>query len=234
MTDAPRSDLPLRLDVWADIACPWCYLGSRQLDEVLEREQAAGREVAVRHRPFELQPAMPARGVPFRAFAEATFGGPDGVAAQVARVAELGRAVGIAFDFDAMPKAPNTRLAHAAVLSYAGDERQRPVLMRLYAAYFEQGLDVTDRDVLAAAIAEVTGEQLDAIHVRIDDQASLDADLAVGRALGVDAVPLFVADAGDGSGDALGLSAAAIAVSGAQPARTLAHLLEQARERASS
>ncbi len=232
MTDATGPISALRLDVWADIACPWCYIGTRHLDTVLAQEEAEGRQVDVRHRPFELQPTMPPQGVPYKAFAEATFGGPEVVAGMIDRVAEVGRGVGIEFDFDAMPKAPNTRLAHAAVLSYDGDPRQRDVLLRLYAAYFEQGLDITDREVLAAAIAEVTGEAVAEIHPRLDDHAPLDADLRVARELGVDAVPLFVADAGDASDEPLGLSAAAIAVSGAQPARTIAHLLEQARERA--
>jgi predicted DsbA family dithiol-disulfide isomerase len=232
MTDLDGYDSPLRLDVWADIACPWCYIGTRHLDSALEHERAEGREVLVRHRPFELQPAMPPEGLPARAFMEARFGGPEVVDGMIANVAEIGRSVGIEFDFDAMPKTPNTRLAHAAVLSYDGDERQRAVLLRLYAAYFEQGLDITDREVLAAAIAEVTGEAPHEVHPRLDDHAPLDADLHVARQLGVDAVPLFVADGGEPDDDGLGLSAAAIAVSGAQPARTLVHLLEQARTRA--
>lgn len=232
MTDRDGSDAALRLDVWADIACPWCYIGTRHLDAALAVESDEGREVVVRHRPFELQPTMPPEGLPMRPFFEARFGGPEAVEGMFERVREVGLSVGIDFDFEAMPKAPNTRLAHAAVLSYDGDERQRQVLLRLYAAYFEQGLDITDREVLAAAIAEVTGESPDDIHPRLDDHAPLDADLHVARQLGVDAVPLFVADAGDPDEDGLGLSAAAIAVSGAQPARTLVHLLEQARSRA--
>jgi predicted DsbA family dithiol-disulfide isomerase len=232
MTDLDGSDAALRLDVWADIACPWCYIGTRHLDAALAHENEQGRDVVVRHRPFELQPTMPADGVPFRPFFESLFGGPDAVDGMIDRVSEVGRTVGIDFDFASMPKAPNTRLAHAAVLSYDGDERQRAVLLRLYAAYFEQGLDITDREVLAAAIAEVTGEAPAEIHPRLDDHAPLDADLHVARQLGVDAVPLFVADGGEPDADSLGLSAAAIAVSGAQPARTLVHLLEQARSRA--
>ncbi|MFN8169371.1 MAG: DsbA family oxidoreductase [Candidatus Nanopelagicales bacterium] len=228
------SDVPVRLDVWADIACPWCYIGSRHLGAALEEERAAGREVVVRHRPFELQPAMPPDGVPMKAFFEARFGGPDAVQGMFDRVTEVGRSVGIDFDFDAMPKAPNTRLAHAAVLSYDGDPRQRDVLLRLYAAYFEQGLDITDREVVVAVVAEASGDAAEEVAARLVDTGALDDDLSVARALGVDAVPLFVADAGDASGDELGLSAAAIAVSGAQPARTLTHLLDQARTRASA
>ena len=167
-----------------------------------------------------------------RPFFEAKFGGPDAVTASFERVSGIGRDVGIAFDFDAMPKAPNTRLAHVAVLSYDGDPRQRAVLLSLYSAYFEQGRDITDRAVIAAVVAATTGEPASAVDARLDDVTVMAADLEVARALGVDGVPLFVADAGDGSGSDVGLSDAAIAVSGAQPARTLAHLLEQARERA--
>ncbi len=234
MTELPRPENLVRLDVWADIACPWCYIGSRHLEEALAGERAQGRDVVVTHRPFELQPTMPADGVPMREFFEAKFGGGDAVVAMFDRVVEVGRGVGIAFDFEAMPKAPNTRLAHAVVLSYAGDPRQRLVLHRLYAAYFEDGLDITRREVVAAAVREVTGETVEEVLDRCSQVADLEAGLLVARELGVDAVPLFVADAGLVGDDQLGLSVAAIAVQGAQPARTLTNLLEQARERASA
>jgi predicted DsbA family dithiol-disulfide isomerase len=232
MTAAPMPlDPAVRLDVWADIACPWCYIGTKRLSTVLDHEQAAGREVVVRHRPFELQPDLPVDGVPMRPFFEATFGGPDAMRRVFERTADAGRDVGIAFDFDAMPKAPNTRLAHALVVSYDGDERQRAVLETLFAAYFEHGLDVTDRTVLSGLIVDLTGEPGVDVARRFESTIALDAELLAGVELGVDAVPMFVADAGTPN-DALGLSAAAIAVQGAQPERTLVHLLEQARARA--
>jgi len=76
---------PIRLDLWADIACPGCYLGCARLDEVLAERVAAGETIVVRHRPFELNPGMPPEGVPMAGFLEAKFGGADNLREAQAR-----------------------------------------------------------------------------------------------------------------------------------------------------
>ncbi len=225
--------LPVRLEVWADIACPWCFIGVRKLDRVLAGERAAGREVTLTHRPYQLQPDLPAEGVAMRGFFEPHFGGAEALDAELERVHGLGLEVGISFDFAAMPKAPNTLAAHTLAYSYDGDPRQHGVLLALYSAYFERGLDITDREVLVDVVAAVTGEAADDVRERYGATEELSTTLALGRELGISSVPTFVADAGEPS-DQFGLSAAAVAVSGAQPERTLAHLLEEARARAAA
>jgi predicted DsbA family dithiol-disulfide isomerase len=223
--------LLVRLDVWADIACPWCYLGSRRLDRVIEDEAAAGRELEVRHRPFELNPDLPPEGVPMAGFLEARFGSADAVVVAQERLAGLGRDVGIAYDFAAVGKAPNTRLAHALLQTYDGDPRQRLVVRALYAAYFEDGRDITDIDTLVDVAAAVTDEPAEEVHARTLASADVDTALAHGRALGISAVPTFVADAGVPVGG-LALSAAAVALQGAQSSQALAQLLAESRTRA--
>jgi predicted DsbA family dithiol-disulfide isomerase len=226
---------PLRLDLWADIACPWCYLGSARLDEVLAERAAAGEAVVVRHRPFELNPGMPPEGVPMAGFLEAKFGGTAAVAEAHARLTELGREAGLAYDFAAVGKAPSTRLAHHVLSTYDADPRQRLAVRALYRAYFEQGLDVTDAATLVEVVAAATGESGDDVHTRLDSPTdTLDAELALGRELGVNAVPTFVADAGTDVDPELGLSAAAVAVQGAQSVEVLHQVLDEARRRASA
>jgi predicted DsbA family dithiol-disulfide isomerase len=226
------ADAPIRIDVWADIACPWCYLGVRRLDAALEE---SGEAVEVRHRPFMLNPNLPPEGVPMAGYLEARLGNADSVAEAHARLTALGAEVGIAYDFAAVGKAPNTRLAHHLLLSYDGDPRQHAVELALYSAYFERGLDVTDADTLVTVTAEATGEPVTDVRARLESPSDvLDDAFALGRDLGIGAVPTFVADAGTDVDPSVGLSAAAVAVQGAQPSEVLRDVLAEARRRASA
>lgn len=223
---------PIRVDLWADIACPWCYLGVRRLDAALAESD---EDVVVRHRPFMLNPTLPPEGVPMAGYLESLMGSAEAVADAHARLTALGQEVGIAYDFAAVGKAPNTRLAHHLLVSYDGDPRQHDVELALYSAYFEQGRDVTDADTLVEVVAGVTGEDIADIQARLDAPTTeLDAAFALGRDLGISAVPTFVADAGTDIDPAVGLSAAAVAVQGAQPQEVLRQVLAEARTRASA
>ena len=224
----------VRLDMWADIACPWCFIGQVKLDAAIEAERAEGRTVDVRHRPFQLNPALPSEGVDAAEYFAPIFGSEERMREAFARTEGIARDVGLAIDHAGMSKAANTRYAHAVVLSYAGDPRQRAVLMAMYSAYFEQGRDITDRDVVHAVAAHAAGETLDEVAARIAafDLAALDASFALGRELGVNAVPTFVADAGADVDPDVELSAAAVAVQGAQDAATLRQVFAEARRRA--
>jgi predicted DsbA family dithiol-disulfide isomerase len=232
---AETTAVPVRLDLWADIACPWCYLGSARLDQVLAEREAAGETVLLRHRPFELNPGLPPEGVPMAGFLEARFGSADAVAQAQAHLTGLGREVGLAYDFAAVGKSPNTRLAHLVLSTYDGDARQRRAVRALYRAYFEQGLDVTDASTIVEVVSSATGEDADAVRARLDSPtAALDAEFALGRELGITAVPTYVADAGSDVDPEVGLSATAVAVQGAQPHDVLVQVLDEARRRASA
>ena len=134
MSAPAEAAAPIRLDLWADIACPWCYLGSARLEEVLAEREAAGETIVVRHRPFELNPGMDPEGVPMAGFLEAKFGSAAAVGEAHARLTELGREAGLSYDFAAVGKAPSTRLAHHVLTTYDGDSRQRAAVRSLYRA----------------------------------------------------------------------------------------------------
>ncbi len=221
---------PIRIDLWADIACPWCYLGVTRLDRALAE---SGEDVVVRHRPYLLNPALPPEGVPMAGYLEALMGSAEAVAEGHARLTALGAEVGIAYDFAAVGKAPNTRLVHHLLVSYDGDPRQHAVELASYSAYFERGLDVTDAATLVEVTTAVTGERAAEVRARLDaPMDDLDAAFALGRELGISAVPTFVADAGTDVDPETGLSAAAVAVQGAQPEDVLRQVLAEARRRA--
>jgi predicted DsbA family dithiol-disulfide isomerase len=233
--DALDLDAPLRLDVWADVACPWCFVGTMRLDAVLESASRQGTRVVVRHRPFELNPDLPPEGVPMAGYLESRLGSPEALAGAHARLVELGAEVGIAFDFAAVGKAPNSRLAHHLLTTYDGDPRQHRAVRALYSGYFERGRDVTDVETLVELVSTATGEGAAEVRARLEaPRDGLDAALRLGRDLGVTAVPTFVADAGPDPDPETGLSAAVVAMQGAQPAEALEQLLAEARRRASA
>ena len=115
----------MTIDVFADIACPWCYIGEANLAAALA--QRPGLAVQRRWRPFQLQPDLPRTGGP-PDLLEKKFGGKAPLEAAYARVTEAGAAAGLTFDFARLAGAPNTVDAHRLVLladahQKASDER---------------------------------------------------------------------------------------------------------------
>ena len=96
----------MRVDIFVDVVCPWCFIGKRRL----ERALAMRPEVAMQKawRPFQLNPDMPAGGVPADEFFAEKFGSPALMAERRGQVAEIGAAVGIDFAFDRIVIEPNS------------------------------------------------------------------------------------------------------------------------------
>jgi predicted DsbA family dithiol-disulfide isomerase len=226
---------PVRLDVWADIACPWCYLGSARLDKVLSERKADGETIIVRHRPFELNPELPAEGVSMKGFLEAQMGSAAAVKSAHEHLTQLGYKDGIEYDFDGVGKAPNSRLAHHLVLTYDGDRRQRGIVRALYKAYFSDGLDITDTQTLTDVVTATTGEGRHEVLARLESpMTALDEALALGRRLGVSAVPTFVADTGTDIDAEIEISSAAVYVQGAQSPDILNEVIDEAIRRSTA
>ncbi len=214
---APATLLPLTVDVFADIACPWCHVGERHLSRALADLQAEqpGRAVVRRWHPFLLQPDLPPDGEPWAAFAARKFGSPEAAASAFRHVAQAGAAAGIAFDFERMPKAPSTERAHRLVL--AGGTRAFDVAHRLFQAYFEEAEDVTDAETLVRLGIDAGLNAADARRALDDPDlgARVAASLGAARRLGVTGVP-FV------------LFGQRVGVSGAQPAGVLRQAIDKA------
>ena len=190
----PDDLTPVVLDVWSDIACPWCWIGHTRLAQTISTQPVG--TVIVRHRGFELQPDMAREGVAARPFFEHKFGSADAVTEGFGRVAAVGAELGLVFNFDAMPKAPNSRLAHRAVL-ISDQTVQLAALHSLFEAYFSSGLDITDVDVVAAVVAAATGADTEDLRARLlagDGEDAMERDIAKAQDMGVSAVPTFVAN----------------------------------------
>jgi predicted DsbA family dithiol-disulfide isomerase len=215
LTDAAPSARTLTIDVYADVACPWCWIGEARLERALE--QRCDLAVTRRWRPFLLQPDIPAAGIPWREFIDVKFGGPARASAMFAHVAQAGAQDGLEFRFDRIPKACDTRDAHRLILFAASSGRDWAVARALFEAYFRDGIDVSDRTALVA-IASTQGLDPVATATWLDGAegfADIDASRSLAASLGIRGVPFVVLN------DALG-------VSGAQPVEVFLQALDQA------
>lgn len=210
---------PIRLDIFSDPVCPWCYVGKANLDKALG--QHPDHPFQIQWHPFQLNPEMPPEGVTKRAYLEEKFGGKARVDAVHDRLREAARSAGVDMDPDKPRRMPNTLNAHR-LIHWAGIEGvQQAVVDALMRAYWVEGRDIGDLDTLAD-IAFESGMDRDATlrllqsDADADDIQARDQDA---RHKGVNSVPTF-------------LIAQQYVVSGAQPPETWEKVIAELAGRA--
>lgn len=209
----------LTIDVVSDVVCPWCYIGKRKLEAALTLPEAADLpNVVIRWHPFQLNPELPAQGVPRQQYLEDKFGGPARAAEIYERVRAAGKAVGLTLNIDGITRQPNTLAAHALLaFAQSGDADGSDMQERLFKAYFVENRFIGDPDVLAD-IAEEAGLNGDDARAFVSDPEHLDvvaqADAHV-RRLGISGVPFFIFNQ-------------KVSVSGAQDPATLLAAMQEA------
>jgi len=211
----------VRIEIWSDIVCPWCYLGKRRFEQALAGFEQAD-EVQVRYRSFELDPSFPAdRPEPVAEVLAAKYG----MSAAQARQAEADLAARAAQDglpFTADRVMGNTFDAHRLMHLAADHELGDRLLTEFYQAYFGAGRPVFTAADLVPVSAAAGLDPAEAARVLADGSyaAAVREDEAQARELGITGVPFFVIDRKFG-------------LSGAQPAQTIAQALETAWQRRS-
>lgn len=212
---ADPATTPLVIDVVSDVVCPWCFVGKRRLEQAIAMRPE--RPVAVRWHPYQLDPTIPAGGVDRKLYMERKFGAGGRLAEIHQRLSSLGQEVGIAFDFGAIQVSPNTRDAHRLLRFAAAEGVQGRVAEGLFSAYFEQGRDVGDLDVLAD-IAATAGLDRAAVSTMLAGDvfaAEVEAEIGAAREMGIQGVPFFIV-------------AGRYAISGAEAPETLAGAMDKA------
>jgi predicted DsbA family dithiol-disulfide isomerase len=203
----------IRLDIFSDPVCPWCYVGKANLDRALEAHPE--HPFQVQWHPFQLNPDIPAEGISKREYLEAKFGGATKVDAIHDRLREVARDAGLPLNPDVPKRQPNTLNAHRLIHWAAIEGRQTPVVSALFGAYWTEGRDIGNPSVLAD-IGAAAGMDRVALVRLLDsdaDVAEIAARDADARAKGVTAVPTF-------------LIAQQYVVSGAQPPQLWAQVIE--------
>jgi predicted DsbA family dithiol-disulfide isomerase len=208
----------MEIEVFSDLICPWCFIGKRRLDRALEGPEGEG--VTVHWRPFQLYPDLPLEGVDRAAFYKARFG-PDADSRKIGeRIGGEALDAGIALDFARIEKVPNTLAGHRLVGFFDGDPRQHALMDALFTAYFCEGRDLGDVDVLAD-IAAAQGADREQVRTRLESDEgvkSVRSQVQGAYNAGLSGVPCFVL-------------AGRFAIPGAQPVETMARFIARAKER---
>ena len=207
----------MRIEIWSDVVCPWCYIGKRRLEQALA-EFDHGDQVEVLYRSFELDPSAPQEAVETTVEALARKWGTDvaGARQAMARGDEVAAEVGLHFRHHDAPRA-RTIDAHR-LLHLARDlGLQAELKEALLAAYFTRGESMADHDVLRKVAADVGIDPSRADEVLGSDEYAdaVEADLREAVSLGASGVPFYVVDRKYG-------------ISGAQPTEVFAQVLDKA------
>jgi predicted DsbA family dithiol-disulfide isomerase len=209
----------LRIDVWSDIACPWCYVGKRRLARAIECSVAAA-SIDVVWRAFELNPAAPREIQEAGPYAERLarkYGSSVAQAEQrIARLVEVARSEGLELDFERI-RPGNTFDAHRVLHHALEAGLQDAVKERFSSGYLQEGQAIGNPDVVLQLAVEA-GLDADRVSALLSSDAyarEVRADEAEARRVGVEGVPFFVIGG-------------RYAVSGAQPAELLSTALDRA------
>jgi predicted DsbA family dithiol-disulfide isomerase len=207
----------MRIDIYSDTVCPWCFLGKRRFELALaERPQYEPR---VTWRPFELNPDMPWEGVEREGYLAAKVGDPARVAAMEEVLVRHGEAVGVQFRFDLIHRVPNSRRSHLLIAHAARQGLQARVKDRVMRAYFEEGVDIGDLEELVRLGVEggLSEREARCALVLREGQDGIVAAERHAAAIGVSVVPTYIFDG-------------QYTLTGAQEPSNMAQVLDQVAE----
>ncbi len=206
----------IKVDIWSDVQCPWCYIGKRKFEAGAEQ---FGGDVEIEYHSFELAPDTPVdfEGTPIDYLSERKGMPVDQVEQMLARVTGIAAAVGLDYDYEHVHQT-NTVKAHELIHYAKSKGRQLDMKERLLKAYFINGEHVGRIEDLADIAAEIGLDRDDVVRALESNEflADVKADVALAGEYGIQGVPFFVIDGKYG-------------VSGAQEAETFANVLSQVR-----
>ena len=209
----------MRVDIWSDVVCPWCYIGKRHFEAALA-EFPHRDEVELVWHSFQLDPCAPpvTEGDPVDNLASRYRMSREQALAAQARVTGIAAQAGLEYHLD-RARPGNTFTAHRLLHLALDEGRQDELKERLMRGYFTEGASIGDVDTLVRLCEEAS---LDPVRARAVAEGSeytgeVEADVAIAHRVGIGAVPFFVIDA-------------AIGVSGAQPPEVILSALTQAWE----
>ena len=198
------------IEIWSDVICPWCYIGTTNLRTALTAE---GMAAPIRFRSFLLDPDGPREPVKTLEYLTGRYG-PE-AAAMMDQVTQVAARAGLEYNLSQSWSGP-TLDAHRLLHHAAGQDRQEALADRLFAAQFTEGRSLFDVDSLAD-LAREAGLDADAARTVLENDAytaEVQTDIDMARQLGVSGVPFFVFDR-------------RLAVSGAQPPEVFRQALAQ-------
>ncbi len=186
----------LTVDVISDVACPWCFIGMKRLESAIRL--APEIDVAIRWRPYQLDPGIPPGGLPRKAYMLQKFGSEERLRQIHDHIVPLGEVEGIRFNFEGMEVSANTLDAHR-LIRWAASEKapadaQSQVVRRLFEINFEEAGDIGNRATLGEVAAEA-GMDAGLIEALLASSADIEAvqgEIETAGRMGVRGVPCFL------------------------------------------
>lgn len=219
----------IRVEIWSDVVCPWCYIGKRRFERAIESLTAGPDAVDatfdIAYRAYQLDPTAPKDGAtPVREAYARKFGGPERADAIIANLTDTAASDGLDFRMDIALRS-NTILAHRLLWfaeSRSGTDAQHRLKERFLRAYFMEGRNVGDSDTLAEIASEVLGlpvPELRSFLISDEGVGEVAEQMATAVSHGITGVPTYVING-------------QWAIPGAQDSETFERVLRRAVERA--
>jgi predicted DsbA family dithiol-disulfide isomerase len=205
---------PVTIDVVSDVVCPWCFIGKRRLEKALALKPDI--PVEVRYHPYFLNPWVPREGIGRDEYLTKKFGSPERYKQIAGRVSAAAAEEGLTYAVDKMKRQPSTLDCHRLILWAQSSSKAPQMKQRLMDLYFTEGGDLSDREVLVKAAADV-GMDANTVREMLASDADVDrveAAANTAKEAGIDGVPTFIIGG-------------VAAISGAQDPQVLANAIEQ-------
>ena len=183
---------PVRIDVVSDVVCPWCFIGKHRLEKALALRP--GVAVEVHWRPFFLNDWIPREGISREQYLTTKFGSPERYKGIAQRVTAAAAEEGLTYAADKMKRQPNTLDCHRLIRWAEGIGKAAEMKQKLMDLYFTQGADLTDRDTLVKAAADV-GLDADTVRAALasdQDVAEIEQEAQSAKTAGIEGVPCFI------------------------------------------
>lgn len=185
----------MRIDVWSDVICPWCWIGKHRFEQGLELMGDNAPEVKVHWHPYLLMPGASTTPMPIHESFAAHLGGTLAEARQkLGATQAVAQDDGLPMDFDRGQVHVSTLSAHRVIWLAGQEGEQEPVAEALFRAHFEHGRNLADPQVLteAAAAGGLSAERVAALLESDEGLAEVNAGMAQARQMGIQSVPSFV------------------------------------------
>jgi predicted DsbA family dithiol-disulfide isomerase len=208
---------PVRIDVVSDVVCPWCFIGKKRLEKAIAMRPDI--PVEVHFRPYFLNDWIPREGMSREQYLTTKFGSPEKYRGIAQRVTAAAASEGLVYAADRINRQPNTADAHRLIHWADAIGKAPQMKQRLMDLYFTEGADLSNRDVLVQAAADV-GLNADEVRAALasgKDEKEIEQDANAAKEAGIQGVPMFI-------------FAGQFAVSGAQAPEYLADAIDRASQ----
>ena len=176
----------LKIEIFADIICPWCYIGKKRLENALSERPEI--DFAIEWKGFLLNPSIPQYGIDRRRYLLTKFG--HAASSVYSRIEQAGKLAGIDFNFDAIQRTPDSRSVHELII--AAESNGYGLSEMFYQAYFLNGKDISSADIQQEILEGSNLSEISELQKITEAKKILASDLTHANQLGIDGVPFFI------------------------------------------